>query len=846
MNKTLIEAARTMLADSLLSIPFWAEAVNTAYPLGKFDGKADMGFLVRYSLRSGPTWLFDIDTLTQSINYQPVVAGNQPNSSAGIQENFTAGTGDDVAFKVKAPESEVYVSPCSRVKALSDNFEEFSDNSTYGVNAASTPVTTVGPNSTNNSKSVSVVGHTNNVVCSNFELGGKSLYVDPSQYPDDPDMPALEDITYSDDEEDVGTEADFSNLEININVSLIPTTRVHKDHPVTQIIGDLSSAPQTRKPKRVHQDLKDPSWIEAMQEELLQFKIQKEESIDYEEVFAPVAGIEAIKLFLAYASFMDFMVYQMDVKSAFLYETIEKEVYVCQPPGFEDPDYPDKVYKVVKALYRLHQAPRACKDLCKAFEKLMKDKFQTSSMGELTFFLGLQVKQKQDGIFINQDKYVAKILRKFGLTDGKSASTPIDTKKPLLNDPDVKRLFRYLKGKPYLGLWYPKDSPFNLMAYSDSGYAGVSLDRKSTTGGCQFLEDYIIQALQLDDDDSVDCLPNEEIFAKLARIGYEKPSIKLTFYKAFFSAQWKFLIHKILQCMNEKRTAWNEFSSSMALEGWKWILRGGYTLFAGMLVPHQAKDVEDAVEDENAINEVSDEPTPPSPTPEVRKKETVQISRAKEIEEEEVNTKVPKDTDVQGRLEESQAKVYHLDLEHDDKVLSILETDEAEPAKVEEVSEVVTTAKFMKKVVTTATTPIIAASVPKASAPRRRRGLIIQDPEEAITAALSMQSDVKSKDKGKGILVEKPKPLKRQAQIEQDEAFARELEVALNANKGEKEIEEEESKRKSENIEQKVTKKQKIDEEVEELMTHLQIIANDEDDVYTKATPLALKVSVVN
>nr|GFA39182.1 uncharacterized mitochondrial protein AtMg00810-like [Tanacetum cinerariifolium] len=261
--------------------------------------------------------------------------------------------------------------------------------------------------------------------------------------------------------------------------------------------------------------------------------------------------------------------------------TIEEEVYVCQPPGFKDLDHPDKVYKVVKALYGLHQAPKAWyktlanyllengfqigkidqtlfikrqksdilfvqiyvddiifgstnKDLCKPFEKLMIDKFQMSSIKELTFFLGLQVKQKKDGIFINQDKYVAKILRKFGLTDGKSASTPIDTEKPLLKDPDgedvdvhtyglmigslmyltssrpdimfavcacacfqvtpkashlhaVKRIFRYLKGKPHLGLWYPKDSPFDLVAYSDSDYAGASLDRKSTTRGSQFL-----------------------------------------------------------------------------------------------------------------------------------------------------------------------------------------------------------------------------------------------------------------------------------------------------------------------------------------------------------------------
>nr|GEV63904.1 hypothetical protein [Tanacetum cinerariifolium] len=265
------------------------------------------------------------------------------------------------------------------------------------------------------------------------------------------------------------------------------------------------------------------------------------------------------------------------------------------------------------------------KELCKAFEKLMKDKFQMSSMGELTFFLGLQVKQKDDGIFISQDKYVAEILRKFGLTDGKSTSTAIDTEKPLLKDPDIKRIFRYLKGKPHLGLWYPKDSPFNLVAYSDSDYARASLDRKSTIGGCQFLgcrlipwqykkqtvvatssteaeyvavasyctqfwasvlvkkyndvvklqalidrkkvvitENTIRQALRLDDAEGVECLHNEEIFAELARMGYEKPPPKLTFYKPFFSTQWKFLIHTIVQCMSANRTAWNEFSSSMA------------------------------------------------------------------------------------------------------------------------------------------------------------------------------------------------------------------------------------------------------------------------------------------
>nr|GEW46135.1 hypothetical protein [Tanacetum cinerariifolium] len=511
---------------------------------------------------------------------------------------------DAAAFDVKEPESEVYVSPSSSdktkkhdektkrdskgkshvelstgVRDLSDDFEEFFDNSTNGVNVASTPVTTVGPNFINSSNTFSAAGPSNTDVSPTFRLDGKSLFMDPSQYPDDPYMPALEDITYSDDKEDVGVEADFSNLETNITVSPIPTTRVYKDHLVTQIIGDLSSAPQTRSMTRM---VKEQGGLTQINDEdfyTCMFAFSKrtqeghtqEEGIDYEEVFALVARIEAIRLFLAYASFMGFMVYQMDAKSAFLYVTIEKEVYVYQPLGFEDPDYPDKVY-VDDIIFGSTN-----KNLCKAFEKLMKDKFQMSLMGELTFFLGLQVKQKQDGIFMSQDKYVAEILRKFGLTDGKSASTPIDTEKPLLKDlngedidvhtyrsiigslmyitlskPDimfavyacarfqvtpkalhlhaVKRIFRYLNGKPHLGLWYLKDSPFNVVAYFDSDYVGSSLDRKSTTGGCQFL-------------------------------GVDTP------------------------------------------------------LFDGMLVPQQARDIDDAAEGADDVNEVSDEPTLPSPTP---------------------------------------------------------------------------------------------------------------------------------------------------------------------------------------------------------------------------------------
>nr|GEX51071.1 hypothetical protein [Tanacetum cinerariifolium] len=184
---------------------------------------------------------------------------------------------------------------------------------------------------------------------------------------------------------------------------------------------------------------------------------RQEEGIDYDEVFALVARIEAIRIFLAFVSYMGFIVYQMDMKSAFLYDTIDEEVYVTQPPGFVDPKFPNKVYKVRNARFTpSSQSLQDKKDImlvqvyvddiifgstnkswCDEFEELMKNRFQMSSMGELTFFLRLQVKQKEDGIFISQDKYVTEILKKFDFLSVKTASNPIETKKPLVKDKKV-------------------------------------------------------------------------------------------------------------------------------------------------------------------------------------------------------------------------------------------------------------------------------------------------------------------------------------------------------------------------------------------------------------------------
>nr|GEU50126.1 putative ribonuclease H-like domain-containing protein [Tanacetum cinerariifolium] len=239
-------------------------------------------------------------------------------------------------------------------------------------------------------------------------------------------------------------------------------------------------------PKKIFDTLKDPSWVEAMHEELLQFKIQN-----------VLILVDCPK--------------GMDVKSAFLYGTIDEEVYVMQPPGFQDLEFPDRVYKVEKAMYGLHQAPRAWYgtlsiylldnsfqkgtidqtlfirkhrgdfllvqvyvdeiifgssnlQLCREFEALMHDKFQMSAIGKLTFFLGLP-----DIMFV-----VCACARQ-----------QVTPKECHLYA--VKRIFRYLKGHPILGLWYPKESLFDLVAYSDSDYGGATQDRKSTTRGCQFL-----------------------------------------------------------------------------------------------------------------------------------------------------------------------------------------------------------------------------------------------------------------------------------------------------------------------------------------------------------------------
>nr|GEU83967.1 hypothetical protein [Tanacetum cinerariifolium] len=315
-----------------------------------------------------------------------------------------------------------------------------------------------------------------------------------------------------------------------------------KDHPLEQVRGNPSKLVQTRrhlatdpemcmfaltvstaKSKNIKEVMADSAWIEAMQEELHYKGVCSKEGIDFEESFAPVARLEAVWIFVAYAAHKSFPIYQMDVKTAFLNGPLKEEVYVAQPDGFVDPDHPEKVYRIRKALYGLKQAPKAW------YDELSK--FLTSK--------GLQIHQSPRGIFINQAKYALEILHKHGMEKGLSIGTPMDTKPKLDADlsgnpvdqtdyrskirslmyltssrPDivqaiyhcaryqsrptekhlkeVKRIFRYLRGTINMGLWYPKGSSFSLTAFSDADHARCIDTRKSTSGGIQFLGDKLV------------------------------------------------------------------------------------------------------------------------------------------------------------------------------------------------------------------------------------------------------------------------------------------------------------------------------------------------------------------
>ncbi|GJW13670.1 putative ribonuclease H-like domain-containing protein [Tanacetum coccineum] len=444
---------------------------NTLSVLGKFDGKSDEGFLVGYSLNSkayrvynlvtkrvevnlhvnfledkpnvkgvGYRWMFDIDYLTDSMNYIPVSLENQANPHAGASEvTNSAGTSQtpkSIASEEKDEEVELIVVP-SAVKIPEEKDESRTS-------------------STNSKKEETLTEPQKEM---------KDSSTDPLE--DNPKIQAfrreLEEIALK----HLGTVPENNTTSTpSVNTGIFYEASYDEEGVIT----DFNSLPTKieEEPKKIAEALQDDSWVQPMQEELLQFKLQ--------QVWVLVDLPHRMKV-------------------------IDEEVYVSQPPGFVDPGHPKKVYKVVKALYGLHQAPRAWdkkdimlvqvyvddiifgstkKSWCDEFEALMQSRFQMSSMGTS----------------------VAEILKKFDLVNVKTTITPMETKVALTKDKEVfdvdvtpktshlnavKRIFKYLKGKLRLGLWYPIESPFDLEAFSDSDYGGSNLDKKSTTGGCQFL-----------------------------------------------------------------------------------------------------------------------------------------------------------------------------------------------------------------------------------------------------------------------------------------------------------------------------------------------------------------------
>nr|GEX14742.1 hypothetical protein [Tanacetum cinerariifolium] len=474
----------------------------------------------------------------------------------------------------------------------------------------------------------------------------------------------------------------------------------------------------------------------------------------------------------------------------------------------------------------------------------------------------------------------------------------------------------------------------------------------------------IREVLWLDNAEGVDCLPNEEIFTELARMGYEKPSTKLTFYKAFFSSQWKFLIHTILLSMSAKQTSWNEFSSAMAsvviclsigdlsthttkyaspslthkvFSNMRRVGKGFYgvetPLFEEMLVGQETEEEGDAdehIKDVTASDDAQGDDTAAHREVPTRVDTSDDTVMDDESNHERMIDEMDKDD-----------TVVLMDEKKEDK--KVEEAKEDEPAEVQEVVDVVTTAKLITKVVTATSEIVTAASaiistvapqVPAATIPvaptkvvaapsGRRKGVVIRDPEEESTTSSIISTETKSKDKGKGIMVKEPKPLKKKQQIEMDEKYARKLhdelnkdidrdvatdhvklkakedpdvqryqvmkrkpqseaqaqknmmmylknvvgfkldyfkgmsyddirpifEAKFNSNiefllKTKEQIEEEENRALlsiNETPTEKAAKRRKLNEEVENLKRHLEIMHDEDDDVYTEATPLARK-----
>ncbi|KAL8116381.1 hypothetical protein AgCh_022764 [Apium graveolens] len=604
-NRTLIEAARTMLEEAKLPTYFWAEAVQTAcftqnaslinkqgktpyemvkkkkpnlkyfhifgckcfvlktHPeqLSKYDLKADEGIFVGYPLS---TKAFRVYNLRTKVVMESINVSFDDKKITGLEDFIDH---DQLRF-----ENEDSNSDTENPDSLSPDAVN-----TDGLNSDIIETVVTTPKEDAPEQGEHTQDLTTSQETSEHTSGSSSS---DSSSSDKPSSNSAENLNSeeSNSESIVSGGASENENEDSMDhggasssIENLPSARKWtKSHTPDLIIGNPDAGVRTRtctsneclynyflsqtEPKKVEEALQDADWVQAMQEKLNEFERNKVWTLvpRLKNRSVVVARLEAIRIFLAYAAHKKFTVFQMDVKSAFLNGELEEEVYVEQPPGFVDSKHPDYVYRLDKALYGLKQAPRAWyetlaqfllesgfnrgtidktlfylnhgKDLllvqiyvddiifgstndrlCKKFAKLMQSRYQMSMMGELSYFLGLQVKQNEEGTFICQTKYTRNLLKKFGMQDCSSASTPMATVTKLDKDTGksvditdyrdprephltaVKRIFKYLKGTADMGLWYPRESDFKLIGYSDADFAGCKIDRKSTSGSCQFL-----------------------------------------------------------------------------------------------------------------------------------------------------------------------------------------------------------------------------------------------------------------------------------------------------------------------------------------------------------------------
>nr|GEU38947.1 putative ribonuclease H-like domain-containing protein [Tanacetum cinerariifolium] len=816
-NRTLVEAIRTLLADSLLPISFWAEAVNTACyvqnrvlvtkPHNKtlyelLHGRLpSIGFMRPFGYPKKNNDAL-VDGKEHDDDIQKSVSPDIHSSSSGAQ---TRKQGYKTENKDKGKSHVVTI---TGFRDLNVEFEECTNNNSNGVNATSSSVSTAGHNFINSINDFSAAGPSNTAAS---PIVTNSSLQDASTSSHDSDMPNLEDLTHADDADDVGAEADINNLESIILVSPIPTTRIHKDHPTSQIIGNLSSTNQTRSMARAVRD---------------QDELNGRTNLLFRSLVVATSSTEA--------------------------------EYVAAASGYA------QVLWIQNQLldYRVFNSP-------------------------MLHLLRVEM---------------------------------------VINSP-----------------W-------------------------------MMFKNWLVQKqTAFDDAEGVVCLPNEKIFAGLAQMGYEKPSTKLTFYKAFFSSQWKFLIHTLLQSLSAKRTSWNEFSTAMVLhlkfymyprfiqliiqnqigdlsshttsyislaltkkvfENMRWVGKGfsgvETPLFEGMLAVRQLVEegiTEEQVQADAAIAAAKLEIIKlKARVKRLERANKVKSSKLRRLKKVGTSKRIESSRDMedvfnQGRMlddldkdegielvvdqvkdvdtaktegrhaaeqAEKQAEIYHLDLDHPSKVLSMQEDDS-------EVSDASATISAAKPSIPTAAPTSVAAYT------RRRKGVIIRDSKEELSSKTHAETP-KLKDKGKCILIETPKPMKKKDQIKLDTEYARKLheeinkdheeintdidwdaeidhnnvgykldffkgmlydeicpifQARFNANmrflfKSREEMEEEDQevlKSINETPAQKATKQRKLNkeaQEVEDLKKHLEVVDDEDDDVFTEATPLARKVPVVD